>query len=242
MLLKRKFPGHNTDASNWPPMYFRLGSEFILIQMLQFLACGLVGVRFSVTGRESWQECWNYIAGPTRTIKSREGKSHNEWTPLSTLQRAAPGLVRPAWTRTNRCHVLWGETKGRTRTKPHKATDINPSAVPMQLFLYDDVLPLNPLTVKSATIRTTAVKQNTMSKDVQIIPKTERRHLRIRLSNCRNDLSLKAYLISCSVPSLNTETFYTVSASRKLLWRMWDFVTSRPRRITLRSSRLWHQL
>ena len=134
-------------------MYSRSASEFILIQMLQFLACGLVGVRFSVTSRESWQECWNYIAGPTRTIKSREGKSHNEWTPLSRLQRAALGLVRPTWTRTNRCHVLWGETKGRTRTKPHKATDINPSAVPLQLFLYDDVLPLNPLTVKSATIR-----------------------------------------------------------------------------------------
>jgi len=175
-------------------MYFRRASEFILIQMLQFLACGLVGVRFSVTGRESWQECWNYIAGPTRTIKSREGKSHNEWTPLSMLQRAAPGLVRPAWTRTNRCHVLWGETKGRTRTKPHKATDINPSTVPLQLFLYDDALPLNPLTVKSATSRTMVVKQNTTSKDIQSAPKTERRYLRIRLSKCSNDLQMHSRL------------------------------------------------
>jgi len=140
--------------------------------------------------------------------------------------------------RTNRCHVLWGETKGHTRTKPHKATDINPSAVPLQLFLYDDVLPLNPLTVKSATIRTMVVKQNTTSKDVQNIPKTERRHLRIRISNCRNDLTVKGYLISCSVPALSTATWNTVGASRKLWWGLWDLVMAG----TLGASWLWHQL
>lgn len=133
--------------------------ERIAIQTLLFLACGLVGVRFSLTGRESREECWNYIAGPTRTIKSRGGKSHNEWTPLSMLQRATRGLVWPVWTRTNRCHVLCGETKGCARTKPHKATDINPYTVPLHWLLYAYVRPSDPLTVKSATSQTAAFKQ-----------------------------------------------------------------------------------
>lgn len=154
--------------------------------MLLFLGCGLVTARFSLTGRESGEECWNYIAGPTRTIKSRgREKSHNEWTPLSMLQRATRGLVWPVWTRTNRCHVLCGETKGCTRTKPHKATDINPYTIPLHRFLYAYVRPSDPLTVKSATNQTAALKQIKCQKYVKIFRRKKREDdLEIQLSNC----------------------------------------------------------
>lgn len=98
------------------------------------------------------------------------------------LQRATRGLVWPVWTRTNRCHVLCGETKGCTRTKPHKATDINPYTVPLHWLLYACVKPSDPLTVKSATSQTAAFKQIKRQKYVKY-SKEKRNYLEIQLPN-----------------------------------------------------------
>lgn len=95
------------------------------------------------------------------------------------LQRATRGLVWPVWTRTNRCHVLCGGTKGCTRTKPHKATDINPYTVPLHWLQYAYVRPSDPLTVKSATRQTAAFKQIKRQK----YSKEKREYLEIQLSN-----------------------------------------------------------
>jgi hypothetical protein len=154
---------------------------FIPIYAFTALCCGLVGVRFSLTGRESRVECWNYIAVPTRTIKSRGAKSHNEWAPLSVLQRAArfawSGRFEHSAQAVMFCGVKQNGAPGQNHTK--RLILILTYTGPLLLLLYAYIRPWNPLTVKSATSRTVASKQmhyqgSKTSKSMLNIPKEKR--------------------------------------------------------------------